>query len=133
MTPWPEVIAIADRVKPSAADAVRALKADGLRLVMLTGDARTTALAVAGPLGITEVVAQGAPQDKAAMVQRLKAEGRRVAMAGDGVNDSPALAAADVGVAMGGGGGRCDRERRRSRCWAATSADWSARAGSRRR
>jgi len=97
------IIAIADKIKPSAADAIRALKADGLRLVMLTGDVRATALAVARPLGIDEVVAQVLPQDKAAMVQRLKAQGRRVAMAGDGVNDSPALAAADVGIAMGGG------------------------------
>jgi Cu+-exporting ATPase len=97
------VIAIADRVKPSAADAIRALRDDGLRLVMLTGDARTTALAVAGPLGITDVEAEVLPQDKAATVQRLKRQGRRVAMAGDGVNDAPALAAADVGIAMGGG------------------------------
>ncbi len=97
------MIGIADRIKPSTADAVRALKADGLRLVMLTGDARTTALAVARPLGIADVEAQVPPQDKAAAVQRLKAQGRRVAMAGDGVNDAPALAAADVGIAMGGG------------------------------
>jgi P-type Cu+ transporter len=97
------VIAIADRVKPSAADAIRALRDDGLRLVMLTGDARTTALAVARPLGITDVEAEVLPQDKAATVQRLKRQGRRVAMAGDGVNDAPALAAADVGIAMGGG------------------------------
>ncbi|HLY80336.1 MAG TPA: HAD-IC family P-type ATPase, partial [Caulobacteraceae bacterium] len=97
------VIAIADRVKPSAGDAVRALRDEGLRLVMLTGDARTTALAVAQPLGIAEVEAQVLPQDKAAAVHRLQAQGRRVAMAGDGVNDAPAMAAADVGIAMGGG------------------------------
>jgi Cu+-exporting ATPase len=97
------LIAIADPVKPSAVEAVRTLRDDGLRLVMLTGDARTTALAVAQPLGIAEVEAQVLPQDKAAAVRRLQAEGRRVAMAGDGVNDAPALAAADVGIAMGGG------------------------------
>jgi Cu+-exporting ATPase len=97
------VIAIADPVKPSAAAAIRALKRDGLRLVMLTGDARATALAVAGPLGINQVEAQMLPQDKAAAIQRLRAGGRVVAMAGDGVNDAPALAAADVGIAMGAG------------------------------
>jgi len=74
-----------------------------VRLVMMTGDNRTTALAVARQLGITEVEAEVLPQDKAAVVQRLRAEGRKVAMAGDGVNDAPALAAAEVGVAMGAG------------------------------
>jgi P-type Cu+ transporter len=96
-------IAIADPIKPSAAGAVAALKAQGLRLVMLTGDGRATALAVAGRLGIEKVESEVLPQDKAARVQRLKAQGRRVAMTGDGVNDAPALAAADVGIAMGGG------------------------------
>jgi P-type Cu+ transporter len=74
-----------------------------VRLVMMTGDNRTTALAVARRLGIDEVEAEVLPQDKAAVVERLRREGRRVAMAGDGVNDAPALAAADVGVAMGAG------------------------------
>ena len=97
------LIAIADPIKPSAAEAVSALKDQGLRLVMLTGDALATALAVAGRLGIGEVEAEVLPQDKAASVQRLRAQGRRVAMAGDGVNDAPALAAADVGIAMGSG------------------------------
>jgi len=97
------VIAIADRIKPSAADAVRALAADGVQIVMLTGDARATALAVATTLGIDQVEAEVLPQDKAAAIQRLKAQGRRVAMAGDGVNDAPALAAAEVGIAMGAG------------------------------
>jgi len=97
------VIAIADPVKPSAAAAISALKQDGLQLVMLTGDARATALAIAGPLGIDRVEAGLLPQDKAAAVQQLKAAGRVVAMAGDGVNDAPALAAADVGIAMGAG------------------------------
>ena len=97
------LIAIADPIKPSAASAIADLRGEGLRLVMLTGDARATALAVAGHLGIDEVEAEVLPQDKAASVQRLRAQGRRVAMAGDGVNDAPALAAADVGIAMGGG------------------------------
>jgi len=82
---------------------VRGLQAAGVRIVMMTGDNRTTAEAVARRLGITEVQAEVLPQDKAAVVARLKAEGRMVAMAGDGVNDAPALAAADVGLAMGTG------------------------------
>jgi Cu+-exporting ATPase len=93
----------ADPVKAATPMAVKALKADGVRLVMLTGDNRTTALAVAKRLGIDEVQAEVLPQDKAKVVQDLQAEGRAVAMAGDGVNDAPALAAADVGVAMGAG------------------------------
>jgi len=97
------VLAIADPVKATTPEAVRALKAEGIRLVMLTGDNRTTALAVARKLGIDEVEAEVLPQDKAAVVGKLRAEGRKVAMAGDGVNDAPALAAAEVGVAMGAG------------------------------
>jgi Cu+-exporting ATPase len=97
------VLAMADPVKPSAAEAVRRLKADGVRLVMMTGDNRPTALAVAARLGIEEVHAEVAPEDKAALVESLRAQGRVIAMAGDGVNDAPALAAADVGVAMGAG------------------------------
>jgi Cu+-exporting ATPase len=79
------------------------LKAEGIRLVMMTGDNRTTALAVARKLGIEDVEADVLPQDKAHVVEKLRAAGRAVAMAGDGVNDAPALAAADVGVAMGAG------------------------------
>jgi Cu+-exporting ATPase len=94
---------IADPVKATTPDAIRALKADGVRLVMMTGDNRATALAVARRLGIDEVEAEVLPQDKAKVVQRLRSEGRSVAMAGDGVNDAPALAAAEVGVAMGAG------------------------------
>jgi Cu+-exporting ATPase len=96
-------LAIADPIKPTTAEAVAGLKAAGVRLVMMTGDGRTTAQAVARRLGIEEVEAEVAPQDKAAVVERLRGEGRVVAMAGDGVNDAPALAAADVGVAMGAG------------------------------
>lgn len=95
--------AVADPVKASAADAVAALKAQGVRLVMMTGDGRATAQAVAERLGIDEIEAEVAPERKAEVVQRLRGEGRRVAMAGDGVNDAPALAAAEVGIAMGGG------------------------------
>src|SRR5690606_4818078 len=96
-------LAVADPVKPTTPEAIAALKAAGLRVVMLTGDNRTTARAVAATLGIDEVEAEVLPQDKAAAVARLRAEGRVVAMAGDGVNDAPALTAADVGVAMGAG------------------------------
>jgi Cu+-exporting ATPase len=97
------VFAIADPIKATTAAAVQALQADGVRLVMMTGDNRTTALAVAAKLGITDVEAEVLPQGKAAVVERLRAEGHSVAMAGDGVNDAPALAAAEVGVAMGAG------------------------------
>jgi len=97
------IIAIADPVKPSAKAALQALRQDGLRVVMLTGDNPTTARAVAKTLGIDEVEAGVLPERKSEVVQRLRQEGRRVAMVGDGVNDAPALAAADVGIAMGGG------------------------------
>ncbi len=97
------VIAVADPVKRSTPDALAALRADGIRIVMLTGDNRTTAEAVARRLGITEVEADVLPEDKLRIVRRLREQGRVVAMAGDGVNDSPALAEADVGIAMGTG------------------------------
>ena len=97
------VLAIADPIKATTPDAVRALRAEGVRLVMMTGDNRTTALAVAQRLGIDEVEAEVLPEDKAKVVQKLRSEGRAVAMAGDVVNDAPALAAAEVGVAMGAG------------------------------
>jgi P-type Cu+ transporter len=96
-------IAIADPIKASTPGALAALKADGIRVVMLTGDNATTARAVAARLGIAEVEAEVLPEDKSRIVERLRREGRVVAMAGDGVNDAPALAAADVGVAMGTG------------------------------
>ncbi len=97
------LIAITDPVKATTPAAVAALKAEGVRLVMLTGDNRVTAEAVARRLGIDEVEADVLPDRKADVVKRLRAEGRVVAMAGDGVNDAPALAAADVGIAMGAG------------------------------
>ncbi|WP_072369349.1 heavy metal translocating P-type ATPase [Hyphomicrobium sp. NDB2Meth4] len=97
------VIAVADPVKQTTAAALDALRADGIRVVMLTGDNRTTADAIARRLGITDVEAEVLPDQKSAVVDKLKAEGRIVAMAGDGVNDAPALAAADVGIAMGTG------------------------------
>ncbi|WP_298198452.1 heavy metal translocating P-type ATPase [Novosphingobium sp.] len=96
-------IAIADPVKPTTPEALDRLRGEGIRVVMLTGDNRTTAEAVARNLGIDEVQADVLPDQKSAVVARLKAEGRVVAMAGDGVNDAPALAAADVGIAMGSG------------------------------
>ncbi len=96
-------VAIADPIKGTTPPALRALKAAGVRIVMLTGDGKTTAEAVGRELGIDEVVAEVLAEDKALVVQRLKSEGRVVAMAGDGVNDAPALAAADVGIAMGTG------------------------------
>ncbi|WP_188261329.1 heavy metal translocating P-type ATPase [Azospirillum tabaci] len=97
------VIAVADPIKASTLQALERLRADGVRIVMLTGDNRTTAEAVARKLGIDEVEAEVLPEDKNQVVKRLKAQGRVVAMAGDGVNDAPALAEADVGVAMGTG------------------------------
>ncbi|MFD2237208.1 heavy metal translocating P-type ATPase [Aureimonas populi] len=97
------IFAIADPVKATTAEALKGLHADGIRIVMLTGDNRTTAQAVARRLGIDEVEADVLPDQKSAVVNRLKGEGRVVAMAGDGVNDAPALAAADVGIAMGSG------------------------------
>ncbi len=97
------VIGIADAIKPTTPAAIAGLHAEGIRIVMLTGDNRTTAEAVARSLGIDEVEAEVLPDRKSAVVQRLRAEGRVVAMAGDGVNDAPALAAADIGIAMGSG------------------------------
>ncbi len=97
------VIAIADPIKATTAEAVRALKDAGVRVVMLTGDNRATAEAIARKLDIAEIEAEVLPQDKGRVVERLRKEGRIVAMAGDGVNDAPALAAADVGIAMGTG------------------------------
>src|SRR5439155_943297 len=97
------LLAVADPVKPSTPGALRALGDDGVRVVMLTGDSRTTAAAVARRLGIDEVHAEVLPQEKGEVVRRLQAAGRVVAMAGDGVNDAPALAAAHVGIAMGTG------------------------------
>jgi Cu+-exporting ATPase len=97
------VIAIADPVKSTTPDALNALAKEGVRVVMLTGDNHTTAQAVARRLGIAEVKAEVLPDQKSVVVEKLQAEGRSVAMAGDGINDAPALAAAEVGIAMGTG------------------------------
>jgi Cu+-exporting ATPase len=97
------LFAIADPVKPSTPDALKALAAEGIKVIMLTGDNRTTANAVARKLGISDVEAEVLPDQKSAVVARLQKAGRVVAMAGDGVNDAPALAAAEVGIAMGTG------------------------------
>jgi len=96
-------IAITDALKPTTPQAIQALRADGLRLVMLTGDRRESASMIAKQLGLTEIEAEVRPEQKAAVIERLKKEGFIVAMAGDGINDAPALAAADVGIAMGTG------------------------------
>jgi Cu+-exporting ATPase len=96
-------IAVGDSIKDTTPGALATLRANGLRIVMLTGDARGTAQSVAATLGIEEVVAEVQPADKARVIERLQSEGRRVAMAGDGINDAPALARADVGIAMGTG------------------------------
>jgi Cu+-exporting ATPase len=97
------LVGVADPIKASTPEALELLRASGLRIVMLTGDSRATAEAVARRLGITEVEAEVLPEQKIAAVKRLQAGGRKVAMAGDGVNDAPALAQADVGIAMGTG------------------------------
>jgi Cu+-exporting ATPase len=97
------VLAVADPIKESTPEAVRQLHMDGLRLVMLTGDHRATAQAVAVKLGIDEVIADVLPERKAQVVKQLQAGGHVVAMAGDGINDAPALAQAQVGIAMGTG------------------------------
>ncbi len=97
------LIAVADPIKANTPQALASLRSEGIRIVMLTGDNRTTAAAVAAKLGITEVEAEVLPEHKQAVVRRLRGQGRVVAMAGDGVNDAPALAEADVGVAMGTG------------------------------
>lgn len=97
------VVAVADRVKDTTPAALEALEREGIRVIMLTGDNRTTAEAVARGLGISEVQADVLPEQKQAVIEALRREGRVVAMAGDGVNDAPALAAADVGIAMGTG------------------------------
>ena len=97
------LLGVADPVRATTAEALRLLHADGLRLIMLTGDSRTTAEAVARRLGLDKVIAEVLPAQKGAVVQRLQSEGHVVAMAGDGVNDAPGLARADVGIALGTG------------------------------
>jgi Cu+-exporting ATPase len=96
-------LAVSDPIRASTPEALSFLRSDGLRLIMLTGDSRATAEAVARRLGIEEVIAEVLPQDKRAVIERLQNEGRLVAMAGDGINDAPALAQAQVGIALGTG------------------------------
>jgi Cu+-exporting ATPase len=97
------LLGVADPIKTTTVEAIKTLKEQGIKIVMLTGDSRTTAEAVAGKLGIDDVVAEVLPNQKAEVVKRYQAEGRKVAMAGDGINDAPALAQGDVGIAMGTG------------------------------
>jgi Cu+-exporting ATPase len=97
------LLGVADPIKQSTPEAIRQLREDGIRIIMLTGDSRTTAQAVAAKLHLDDVIAEVLPQDKAGIVKRLQSEGRFVAMAGDGINDAPALAQAQVGIAMGTG------------------------------
>jgi Cu+-exporting ATPase len=97
------LIGVADRVKETSAEAIRLLHAAGFRIIMLTGDSRRTAEAVGRKLGIDEIMAEILPAQKAEVVKKLQKQGRIVAMAGDGINDAPALAQANVGIAMGSG------------------------------
>ena len=97
------LIAVADPIRESTPEAIRKLREQGIRIIMATGDGLTTAKAVASKLGIDQVHGEVRPEDKLRLVSRLQSEGRKVAMAGDGVNDAPALAKADVGIAMGTG------------------------------
>jgi Cu2+-exporting ATPase len=97
------VIAVSDAPRETSAEAIQALKEQGVRAVMLSGDSRATAQRIAAELGIEEVIAEVLPADKAAKVSELQRHGRKVAMVGDGVNDAPALAQADVGIAIGAG------------------------------
>jgi Cu+-exporting ATPase len=97
------LLGVADPIKESTHEAVQLLREDGIRLIMLTGDSRTTAEAVARKIEITDIEAEVLPEQKSQVVRRLQADGRIVAMAGDGVNDAPALAQAQVGIAMGTG------------------------------
>ena len=100
---WTGLLGVADPVKQSAKEAIQALHREGIRVIMVTGDSRATAIAVAREMGIDEVLAEVTPEQKLETVKRLQGEGRMVAMAGDGINDAPALAQAQIGIAMGTG------------------------------
>jgi P-type Cu+ transporter len=97
------LISVGDRIKESTPEAIKQLHDEGIRIVMVTGDSHTTAQAVAGKLNIDQVIAEVLPDRKVEIVKQFQTEGRKVAMAGDGINDAPALAQADVGIAMGTG------------------------------
>ena len=120
-------LAVSDPIRAGAAEAVRALREDGAPVVMLTGDESATANAVARELGVDEVRAGLLPEQKSEIVARLRAEGRVVAVAGDGINDAPALALADVGARHGNRDRRCHRKARGSRWSGATCAGWRGR------